>query len=105
MSLGDYVRVCRVFVEVFKWASVVGERERERERERDEEGEKESKDHVEYRYGGNTSGSEGESEETARLRCMRVNALRNDLKVEYWFFTLFCLFWVIGAKKILWGVS
>ena len=60
MSLGDYVRVCRAFVEVFKWAEIEGKL-----------GE------------GNiaTSGSEEEDEQVVKYRCALVNDLRQDLKV------------------------
>lgn len=59
MALGEYVRVCRAFVEAFKWAEAEG------------------------RIDGSTttSGSEEEDEALVRKRCAFVNALRRDLKV------------------------
>ncbi|EJD03308.1 uncharacterized protein FOMMEDRAFT_85043 [Fomitiporia mediterranea MF3/22] len=57
MALGDYVRVCRAFVEAFKWAEAEG--------------------HIE---GAATSGSEEEDEDLVRKRCAFVNSLRRDLK-------------------------
>lgn len=58
MSLGDYVRVCRTFVEVFKWA------------ESQANGTK-----------GVMSGSEDEDEMTKKQRFEQVNELRENLKV------------------------
>lgn len=59
MSLGDYVRICRSFVEVFKWAQL------------------ESNGN-----GGTTSGSEEEDAEVVKSRYELVNALKRDLKVR-----------------------
>lgn len=61
MSLGDYVRVCRAFVEVFKWAELEGSRS--------------------DNQGFTTSGSEEEDEHVVKLHCALVNKLRRDLKV------------------------
>ncbi|KAH8119546.1 hypothetical protein DFH11DRAFT_1838871 [Phellopilus nigrolimitatus] len=63
MALGEYVRLCRTFVEVFKWA-----------------------EHAETLdvgvAGASTSGSEEEDEEDVKRRCALVNVLKRDLK-EY----------------------
>jgi glycerol-3-phosphate O-acyltransferase/dihydroxyacetone phosphate acyltransferase len=59
MSLGDYVRVCRKFVEAFKWAEAEGKPEP---------------------GSGFTSGSEEEEEDVIRKRIEQVTALRRDIK-------------------------
>lgn len=59
MTLGDYVRVCRRFIEAFKWAEAEGKPEP---------------------GSGFTSGSEEEEEDVIKKRVESVNALRRDLK-------------------------
>ncbi|OCB90435.1 hypothetical protein A7U60_g2356 [Sanghuangporus baumii] len=58
MALGDYVRVCRAFVEAFKWAEVGGGIEN----------------------GFTTSGSEEEADEVVKTRYALINVLRRDLR-------------------------
>lgn len=58
MALGDHVRVCRAFVEAFKWAEAEGRIEG---------------------MSVTTSGSEEEDEDLIKQRCARVNALRKEL--------------------------
>ncbi len=58
MALGDYVRVCRTFVEVFKWAQSQANGAK-----------------------GIMSGSDDEDEVTKKQRYEQVNELRTDLKV------------------------
>ena len=59
MSLGDYVRVCRAFVEIFKWAELKT-----------------------IRNQSITSGSEEENSEIGNERLLFVDTLRKDLKVR-----------------------
>ena len=59
MALGDYVRLCRAFVEAFKYADVEGRVENSTA----------------------TSGSEEEDEELVKTRCAFINALRRDIRV------------------------
>ncbi len=60
MSLGDYVRVCRAFVEVFKWAD----------------------DSVNEHMFVTVSGSEEENEGERKKKAEWINSLTRDLKVS-----------------------
>lgn len=64
MALGEHVRVCRAFVEAFKWAEAEGKA-----------------DGSATAGGGTTSGEDEEDEEVVKKKCAFVNALRRDLKV------------------------